>query len=147
MHRGILVVGLLALSGGTAAQQVYKCVERGKPDSYQSHPCANGAPVKAWDAVPDRDNPYLRARLAQMEREVAARRAAQRPVVAGIGGGSRGGGVHIPSTNGGGAVHTSSSYACEGAKRQRAAVYDAAGHRRSFALSRSMDDAVYNACK
>ena len=141
MYRGIFVASLLALSGSAGAQQVYKCVERGKPDSYQSHPCANGPAVKAWEAVPDQDNPYLRARLAQMEREVAARRAAQRPYVASVGGG--GGGRATGAT----IRTTGSSYACESAKRQRDVVYNAAGTRRSFALSSAYDNAVHNACK
>ena len=54
-----------------AARQVHKCVERGKLDSYQSQPCANGAPVKAWDAVPDRDNPNLRSRLVTTLQAIA----------------------------------------------------------------------------
>ena len=139
MYRGIFVASLLALSGSAGAQQVYKCVERGKPDSYQSHPCANGPAVKAWEAVPDQDNPYLRARLAQMEREVAARRAAQRPYVASVGGGGGGRGT--------GAVIRTTSDACESAKRHRDLVYNAAGTRRSFSTSRTMDNIVHNACK
>jgi len=130
------------------AQQVFKCVEKGKPDSYQSHPCANGPAVKAWDAVPDQDNPYLRARLAQLQREVDARRAADAargPYMAGIRGGGRGVGAFVPARSG--SISTTSSYGCESAKRSRDAVYNAAGHRRSFAVSRAMDNAVYDACK
>lgn len=139
MYRGLFSLLLVLVPGVCSAQQVFKCVN-GKQVSYQSDPCP-GQAVKAWEAVPDQDNPALRARLAQMEREVAARRAAQRPVMGTTG---RGGGVGagVPSR-----TQQSSSYGCQAARSQRAAVYNAAGHRRSFALSRSMDDAVYNACK
>jgi hypothetical protein len=140
MYRGILAFMLLAVAGSVSAQQqVYKCVVPGKPVSYQSQPCP-GQAVRAWDAVPDADNPYLRARLADMDREVRQRRAAQRPYTASTGGG-RAIGASIPSRT------VSSSGACESARAQRDAVYRAAGHRRSFAVSRTMDDAVYNACK
>lgn len=137
----VFVLLSFTLSRACFAQQVYKCAEPGKPISYQSHPCAAVEPSKTWDASPMREDPYLPARLAQMEREVAARRAARGPYVASIGGGGggRGGrGVSIPAA---------SSAACAAAKRHRDAVYNAAGHRRTFALSRSYDDAVYNACK
>lgn len=139
MYRGIFAFSLLVLSDAAFAQQVFKCVVPGKPVSYQSDPCP-GQAEKAWDAVPDADNPYLRARLAQMDREVRQRRAAQRPYTASTGGG-RAIGASIPSRS------ISSSGACESARAQRDAVYRAAGHRRSFAVSRTMDDAVYNACK
>ncbi len=138
MYRGILMFSVLAFAGSASAQQVYKCVEPGKPISYQSQACP-GQAVKAWDAVPDQDNPYLRARLAQMEREVAQRRAAQRPAVASVGGygASRATGASIRIT----------SDACESARRQRAVVYNAAGLRRSFSTSSTMDNIVHNACK
>ncbi|WP_312346732.1 DUF4124 domain-containing protein [Stenotrophomonas acidaminiphila] len=142
------VLASFAIAQNCIAQQVFKCVEKGKPDSYQSHPCANAPAVKAWDAVPDRENPYLRARLAQMQREVDARRvadAARGPYMAGIRGG--GFGAAIPAAPSRSVSRNSSSYACESARRQRDAVYSGAGHRRSFAVSRAMDNAVYDACK
>nr|WP_235499790.1 DUF4124 domain-containing protein [Stenotrophomonas acidaminiphila] len=144
----VIVLTSFTLVQNCLAQQVFKCVEKGKPDSYQSHPCANGPAVKAWDAVPDQDNPYLRARLAQMQREVDARRAADAargPYMAGIRGG--GVGASIPAAPSRSISRNSSSYACESARRQRDAVYNAAGHRRSFALSRAADNAVYDACR
>ncbi len=89
MYRGMAVLGLLMVTNAASAQQVFKCVVPGKPVSYQSAPCP-GQAEKAWDAVPDADNPYLHARLAAMDREVRQRRAAQRPYVASTGGGQLG---------------------------------------------------------
>lgn len=142
MYRGILFALLMGSTAGASAQQVFKCVVPGKPVSYQSQPCP-GQAVRAWDAVPDPDNPYLRARLAQMDQEVRQRRAAQRPYVASTGGGGGYSGSRASTRS----ISTTGSSTCDGAKQQRAAVYNVAGHRRSFALSRAMDDAVYNACK
>lgn len=83
---------LVALSGGMAAQLVYKCVERGKPDFYQSPPM--------WNA---------KSRHVEQLSVDSLPASAQVVDVAAL-------------TNGACAVHTSSR-------------------------SRSVDDAVYNACK
>ncbi|WP_134729307.1 hypothetical protein [Stenotrophomonas maltophilia] len=54
-------------------------------------------------------------------------------------------------SGGGGRLHHISQYkdanACEAAKAERARVYEAVGMRRSFELSRRMDDKVWAACK
>ncbi len=128
--RAFFVV-LAAIALPAYGQQVYKCVA-GKAVTYQSTPCASGAAVKAWDAtpVPEPSNAELWRRY-RLQRELDRRYAAQHS-----GGGY---GASVSGSQSGGA--------CETAKRQREAVYAAAGLHRSFELSSQMDNAVHDACK
>lgn len=128
---------LILMAHQASAQHVYKCVD-GKSVSYQSDPCTNGDAAKSWAAVPEAENPYLKARLDRMQREVDARRAA--------GSGSYNASPRSRDASGA-SITTSSNYACESAKRQRAAAYEAAGTKRTFELSRRMDNLVHDACK
>lgn len=129
--RALLII--LAVAAWPAhAQQVYKCVS-GKSVSYQSSPCSSGAAAKAWDAtpVPEPSNAELWRRY-RMQQELDRRYAAQHS-------GGGGYGANVSSSQ--------SGDACESAKRQRAAVYEAAGLKRSFEVSSQMDNLVHNACK
>lgn len=139
----LYLAALLAAAVPASAQQVYKCV-KGKDVSYQSQPCADSAPVKAWDATPEpspsayelqrRHNAKLQA-----ERDSAyLRRLAGRENLAS---GSRPVGAAIPVRD------AKNQTACEAAKLQRKKVLDAVGLNRTFDLLRSLDDAVNKACK
>ncbi|WP_232522663.1 DUF4124 domain-containing protein [Stenotrophomonas acidaminiphila] len=130
--RSSFVLASFTFAQNCLAQQVFKCVEKGKPDSYQSHPCASGQAAKAWDASPvaEPSNAEL-WRLYRMRQQLDRRYAADRQ--------ARASSYFVPGS--------SSSNACESAKRSRAAVYEAAGHHRSFALSSAYDNAVHDACK
>jgi len=125
----------LCLAGPAAAQQVYKCVDGGNT-VYQSDPCASGRAEKRWDAVPEAPNPDRQARLAAMQRELEVRRRS---------------GTRVRSPQGAVSGVAISQYrdphACEAAKAQRAAAFEAAGSRRTFELTRRMDDRVFDACK
>ena len=130
---GMLLAGLAASSG---AQSVYKCRDAKGAPVYQSEPCANAekrwdtqAPTTTWDD-------YYKRQAA--DRKIAADRRHMRVRAQEIAAGS--GPV-------GAAVGPQASSACQQAKAQRQAAYDAAGINRSFELSRQMDDLVYNACK
>lgn len=132
--RAIFLLALLC-AGSASAQQVHKCVESGKA-VYQSAPCANGAPVKTWDAPPDAPNPYRQARLDAIQRDLDQRRQATAYAPA-----------RRSGTNGVAISKHRDPGRCESAKAQRKAVFDAAGLHRSFETSRRMDDLVYDACK
>lgn len=130
MYRCIFFLMLTAVSGTVSAQQVYKCVD-GKEVSYQSDPCP-GQAAKAWDAAPVAGPSNAEQwRLYRMKQELGRRYASDRA--------ARESGYSIPGP--------SSSNACESAKRSRAAVYEAAGTKRTFALSSAYDNAVHDACK
>ncbi|NYF19402.1 hypothetical protein HDC36_000839 [Xanthomonas sp. JAI131] len=128
----VFLVVLVAVAAPAHAQQVYKCVS-GKAVTYQSAPCVSGSAVKSWDAapVPEPSNAELWRRY-RMQQELDQRYAAQ----------------HSSSRAYGASVSGSQSgSACEAAKRQRDAVYKAAGLKRSFELSSRMDGQVHDACK
>ncbi|WP_234352525.1 DUF4124 domain-containing protein [Xanthomonas citri] len=120
----------VAISVPAQAQQVHKCRERGQV-VYQSAPCASGKAEKSWDATPvaEPSNTELWRRYRiqkQLDRRYAADRSASSA-------------AYMSSSQ--------SSNACESAKRGRAAVYEAAGVHRDFALSSQWDNAVADACK
>ena len=132
MDARVLLVFLAVAAAPAGAQQVYKCVS-GKAVAYQSAPCASGSAVKSWDAapVPEPSNAELWRRY-RLQQELDQRYAAQHS----------GGGGYGASVSG-----SQSGSACEAAKRQRDAVYKAAGLKRSFELSSRMDGLVHDACK
>lgn len=79
----VLLVAAAMWSPAVAAQAVYRCVEKGKPVSYQTDPCPRQATISAIrEYVPER-NPTeneLAWRRHRTEREMAARnRAAAQP--------------------------------------------------------------------
>ena len=132
--RAILSLAAMVV-GPVSAQQVHKCVEGGKT-SYQSAPCANGSSQKTWDATPQHETYENQLRLERMRQDM--RRRDQRQ-------------AHQASSSGGvrGVVVSQYKvpYRCQAAKDHRDAMYRAAGLKRSFELSRQLDDKVYAACK
>ncbi|CEE37008.1 DUF4124 domain-containing protein [Xanthomonas citri pv. citri] len=128
MDARLAVFLMLAIAAPAYAQQVHKCRERGQV-VYQSAPCASGISEKAWDATPEAEPTIAdKVRLLRIDRELKARNA--------------------PSVGyATGATVTTSTSACESAKAQRKAAYDAAGLHRSFAMSSHWDNIVQAACK
>lgn len=140
-----IAAGLLlcALAAPAVAQQIYKCVTKGGVE-YQSMPCASGEAAKTWnvEVAPRSAESVANEQRLDMIRQqnaaaIAPRPAPTRPVYNNGGGGAR--------------LHHISQYknpdACEAAKAERARVYEAVGLRRTFELSRRMDDMVWSACK
>lgn len=131
MYRGILVICLLSAAGYVQAQQVFKCVS-GKQVSYQSDPCP-GQAQKAWDATPERVDPYQQQRLDQMRQEQAQRNS--QPAVSQS---SRSSGRAIPLGP--------DPNSCDRAKAERKAAYDRVGVHRTFEFSSRWDGIVQKAC-
>lgn len=131
--RPILLLAALVTSPASA-QQVHKCVEGGKT-SYQFAPCANGAPQKTWDATPRYETYENQLRLERIRQDMRQRQQSS----------------YRAASGGGGSGAVVSQYRerdrCQAAKDHRDAMYRAAGLKRSFELSRQMDDQVYEACK
>lgn len=132
-------------------QQIHKCRVAGVA-TFQRHACADGQAEQAWevDVVPAQRQHA--ARIEAIRRELEARKRAlelqRRPLV-------------DPRPRRGSspprwrtraprdaliALHHQPR-ACAKAKRQREAAYRKAGMARSLALSRRMDDAVFDACR
>jgi hypothetical protein len=117
------------------AQHVHKCTEKGKT-VYQSAPCSSGVAAKTWEATPDLPDPYRQARLDAIQRQLDRRKQAAEA------------GMAQRSSSGGSTISARPNQnRCEAAKAQRDATYDRVGVRRTFDLSRRLDDMVYEACK
>jgi len=137
----IVLAVLFAVAGSAHAQQVYKCVEGGRA-TYQSHPCRSGEPVKSWSAQVAPRSPEAVAadrRIELIRQQNAVRQQANTRRPRGSIPGRQG--VVIPNGQ------YESPSRCEAAKAHRDSVYRAVGLKRSFQLSRTMDDQVYEACK
>ncbi len=133
MEARFAILLALAIASPGQAQQVFKCVA-GKQVTYQSEPCLPGQAVKAWDAKPEQVDYANEARLDAMRRQL---RASNSPP------------AYYPQRQATGVSIGMSrdQRRCENAKRERQNTLDAFGHRRTFELSRRLDDMVYNACK
>lgn len=132
--KAILLLAAMVV-GPASAQQVHKCVEGGKT-SYQSAPCSSGAPKKTWDATPQHETYENQLRLERMRQDMRQR--------------NQSGSYQAPSrTDVRGAVVSQYKEPdrCQAAKDYRDAMYRTVGVKRSFALSRELDDKVYAACK
>lgn len=132
-------------------QQIHKCRVDGVA-TFQRHPCTDGQAVQAWevDVVPAQRQHA--ARIEAIRRELQARKRAlelqRRPSVDPRP--RRGSPSPRRRTRGSpGAVIAlhHQPRACAKAKRRREAAYQKAGMARSLALSRRMDDAVFDACR
>jgi len=76
IHRVLLAAGLLLGSASVGAQAVYKCVEKGKPVSFQTTPCPAAAKIAAIrEYTPDRELTAQEKR--QREAQWATRRQTQ----------------------------------------------------------------------
>ncbi|NIK07717.1 hypothetical protein FHY11_001183 [Xanthomonas arboricola] len=123
----------LAIAAPSQAQQVFKCVA-GKQVTYQSEPCLPGQAVKAWDAKPEQVDYANQARLDAIRRQLRAANSVPA--------------YYTQRQATGAAIGMSRDQRrCENAKRERQRALDAVGHRRTFEMSRRLDDMVYDACK
>lgn len=130
----MLAVALLFVAGAVPAQQVYKCID-GKDVSYQSAPCANGVPEKAWDAMPVPEaSSAEQLRLHRIGQELAARNPRVSPRRQDAGTRTR---VRDASRPG----------SCASVKAQRDAAYRKVGLKRSFEFSSAWDNRVQQACR
>lgn len=141
-----IAAGLLlcALAVPSVAQQIYKCVTKVGTE-YQSEPCASGEAAKTWavDVAPRSASVIENERRLDNLRQQNAATIAPRQ--------SRSNPTYRSSSGGGGRLHHISQHkdpnACEAAKAERVRVYQAVGIRRSFELSRRMDNKDWAACK
>lgn len=134
----LILAIFLVMAMPASAQSVYKCA-KGKDVSYQSQPCADSTPVKAWDATPEPPPTNAELWRRYYARKQGERDSAYLRSLAGRDNGSVASGASIGTTQ--------SSYGCESAKRSRQATLDAVGLNRTHDLLRSLDDAVNRACK
>ncbi|MGA6182207.1 DUF4124 domain-containing protein [Stenotrophomonas sp. NPDC077421] len=127
------------------AQTVYKCVSAGQA-RYQSAACPEGRTEQTWSAVQHRPvryyAAYVEALRRELKRDAAARRGRQAMPAARRGRATAAPGVrgHLIS------VHRDPQ-ACAAARQRREAAHRAAGLTRDLALSRRLDDAVFEACR
>lgn len=122
----ILVIALLAVAPFAAdAQTLYRCVEKGKPTSYQNVPCAAAAKTaSALDYVPERNVPvrYPTPTPASNDRRSPARAR-----------------LHsIPLAT--------SPTACDAAKQRRESVLGTNNQGGNVDVRRVLNDAVARAC-
>lgn len=124
--RNLIIAALLAAPACTAdAQTLYRCVEKGKPTSYQNAPCADAAKtVSAVDYVP--------------ERNVTARLLAPAPAP-----------QRRPSASGA-QLHSipraTSPSACDAARQHREIVLGTNNQGGNVDVRRVLNDAVARAC-
>lgn len=136
MARWLVVVLALAVAPA-AAQTVQKCIGKGGAVTLTSSACPAGQELAAsYDAPPERltaQQLQRQAELRQLEREQAARRAAQRNTV-----------YYSPPQR---SVQNSRHQRCDDAKRWRDAQAERVGLRRTHDMLRAWDDYVYQQCK
>lgn len=126
-----LALALVVASPLAAAHQVFKCVD-GTQVSYQSEPCP-GRATRAWDAKPQRFDPYKAARVEATRRQMARANAARRAS----------GYRRYRSTQ----SRRSSANECATVRTQRDAAYARVGLHRTFQFSSDWDNRVQQACK
>ncbi|WP_189453919.1 hypothetical protein [Cognatilysobacter bugurensis] len=121
---------MLLYTGLAHGQVVYKCVEKGKPTSFQTSPCpasAKVADIKGF--VPDRELTWQEKR--QREAQWATRQQQHAAAAANI---------PIPT------VTPSARSTCELARSQREQWERSAGLKRSYDSVRAWNDRVARAC-
>ena len=124
--RTTIIAALLAAAAFPAeAQTLYRCVEKGKPTSYQNVPCPDAAKTaSAIDYVPERSVP------ARYPTVASARPHYRRPARAQL--------HSIP--------RASSPTACDAAKRRRESVLGTNNQGGNVDLRRQLNDAVARDC-
>lgn len=137
----LLLAGALLVAGQCHAQQINRCKNPANGELlFRSDPCPRNA--QEWQAVSSggTGNPDQRVYMSRAEAEAkieADRRAMRR----------RAGQVPQQSVATGAAIKLSNASACANAKQHRDATLKAVGMARNHDLLRSLDDAVYRACK
>lgn len=131
-----IVATVVIIATPVQAQHVYKCMDEDKRASYQSAPCDAGQrTLKQWDAIPD---PVAAAAPSRASAPTARKNSRSRGRADARG--QRPRGAAIPAENNG------NSSACVSAKQQRKRTLDQVGLKRTYALLRQLDDAVWRAC-
>lgn len=122
----LIIAALLAAATFSAdAQTLYRCVETGKPTSFQNDPCPiTATTASARDYVPERKLPSYRPAPA------AAPRYRQQPSSARV--------HHIP--------RATSPSACEAARLRRETVLGKNNQGGNVDVRRTLNDAVARAC-
>lgn len=122
----LIIAALLAAATFSAdAQTLYRCVEKGKPTSYQNDPCPRTAKtVSAREYVPDRNVPTYRPAPAP------ATRYRQQPSGAQL--------RNLP--------RASNPSQCEAAKQRREMVLGKNNQGGNVDVRRLLNDAVAKAC-
>lgn len=120
----LIIAALLAASTVSAdAQTLYRCIERGKPTSFQNDPCPVSAKTaSARDYVPERNLPTYRPAPAPRNR--------QQPSSARV--------HQIP--------RVTSPTACEAARQRREMVLGKNNQGGNVDVRRVLNDAVARAC-
>lgn len=125
-----LGVAMLLFAAPVQAQVIYKCVEKGKPVSFQTTPCPTAAKVADARAyTPDRELTWQEKR--QREAQWATRRQSQASTAA-----------NIPMPT----VRPSSQSQCELARVQREQWERTVGLNRTYDAVRAWNDRVARAC-
>ena len=124
--RMLIIAALLTASGFTAdAQTLYRCVQKGKPTSYQNPPCpASATTASAHEYVPEREVPSYRPAPAP------ATRHRQQPSGAQL--------HNLP--------RASSPSACEAARQRRERVLGKNNQGGNVDVRRVLNDDVAKAC-
>jgi hypothetical protein len=131
---GILLCGAICTASTASAQAVYRCVEKGKPVSFQNRPCRPGATVtgvRAYVPEPTPSANELAWKRYRLEQEMAARNRRARP--------SAGSGSAVVMPVGGDG--------CAQAKADRDAWERRVGLGRTIEGMRYWQDHVYRACR
>jgi len=128
-HRVLLAVGLLLCSTSIGAQAVYKCVEKGKPVSFQTTPCPAAAKIATiCEYTPDRELTPQEKRQREVQwatrRQTQASAAASMPT------------HHAPAVD-----H------CAMVKADRDRWERSVGLNRSYASLRGWNEQVARACR
>ncbi len=121
-----------------ADDNVFKCQATDGYTVYQSSPCTGGQrELKRWETstgTPSREDARQRAQVEQaIERARQSVRAHNARVARGRSSSAR--------------VRASGADACDAARAKREAALARAGLKRNFALLRTLDDAVFSACR
>ena len=125
MRTTIIAALLAAATFSAEAQTLYRCVERGKPTSYQNVPCPDAARTASTVAyVPERNVPFRQPPAASVRHHFRRPARAQ---------------LHsIP--------RASNPTACDAAKRRREYVLGSNNQGGNVDARRQLNDAVARAC-
>lgn len=124
--RLLIIAALLAAPIAADAQALYRCIENGKPTSFQNEPCpATARTASAVAYVPERNVPPYRPAAPtpppQRHQQVSGARLHQIPIA-------------------------TSTTACEAARRHRQAVLGRNNQGGNVDVRRVLNDAVARAC-
>lgn len=145
MRRILVVLGAgLLLSGAVSAQAIYKCVEPGKPVSYQSEPCSRAARTDAVRPYTPEPEPTAEERRARALLEQKARRESE--YLSRLAGTSRAGSGNGAAQGASIQTRPRSPGACEAARAARDAHVGRNNQGGSYESRQALNDAVARHC-